>query len=298
MGKQTETGITWTHFTFNPWMGCVKISPACKFCYAEADRKMRGQLLWGPDAPRQVTSEAYWKQPLKWDREAREKGIRYRVFCGSLCDVMEDYHGMMSCSWADQWTMQDVRDCALYPLIEQTPNLDWMLLTKRPENYRRFLPQSWLESPRSNVWGMTTVESQDYIQRAVDLAGVPFAVRGLSCEPLLGPLDLVYPESLFPNGPGRCCDGRDCGCMGQPVDPPLIWNFDLVICGGESGSQARPMQAEWARSLRDQCREWNRAFHFKQWGEYNEQLVKIGKHNAGRLLDGHLWDQMPEAHHV
>lgn len=258
--------IEWTNHTFNPWMGCVKVSPACKFCYAEADRKMRGQLLWGAAAPRQVTSEAYWKQPLKWDRDARQSGVRARVFCGSLCDVMEDYGGRMMCSWADQWTMHDVRDCALYPLIERTPTLDWLLLTKRPENYRRFLPESWLGSPRPNVWLGTTVESSEYFWRIDALKTAPAGVHFLSIEPLLS----------------------DIPALGEYLD-----GIEWVICGGESGHHARPMHSDWARGVRDTCESRGISFLFKQWGEHDSGLVKIGKKAAGRIIDGRTWDQLP-----
>jgi protein gp37 len=304
MGKQSETGISWTHFTFNPWMGCLKVSPACKFCYAESDRKMRGQLLWGPEAPRQVTSAAYWKQPLKWDREARESGVRARVFCGSLCDVMEDFDGELinggCCSG-----LQDIREW-LYDLIEKTPNLDWLLLTKRPQNYSRFLPKSWLEDLRPNVWGMTTVESSQYLWRVNELLDVPFAVWGLSLEPLLGPV--VLPDRFLRLG-------------------KRAW----VIVGGESGHGARPMHPDWARSLRDQCVAAGVPFHFKQHGEWSPRgpsslgyvvidgvptkrltdtgqdghilgstggndvwMQRVGKKAAGRILDGQAWDQIPE----
>lgn len=301
-----NSSIEWTTHTFNPWMGCMKISPACKFCYAEADRKMRGQLLWGPGAPRQVTSAAYWRQPLKWDREARESDSRPRVFCGSLCDVMEDFDGKLingGCCIG----LQEIRE-HLYNLIEQTPNLDWMLLTKRPENYRRFLPQSWLENPRPNVWGMTTVESADYLWRVTELLSVPFVVRGLSMEPLLGPIAIP--------------------------DPFLtLYRRGLVIVGGESGHNARPMHPDWARSLRDQCARAGVPFHFKQYGEWQwgssfdkphlnkillndgrlvgsardagidtqnnwpefrpTMVAKVGKKSTCRVLDGRTWDEMP-----
>jgi protein gp37 len=248
------TEISWCDHTFNPWEGCVKVSPACDNCYAEArDKRMHSGGNWGKDAARLPHSESYWKQPLKWNRQAE---TRERVFCGSLCDVMEDR--------AD---LQPIRE-RLYDLIPATPNLDWLLLTKRPQNYKRFLPASWLLNPRPNVWGMTTVESADYIWRIEALMGVEFAVYGLSMEPLLGPVTL--PKEFLSLGKRAWC-----------------------ITGGESGRSARQGSPDWYRSLRDQCIEAGVPYHFKQYGEYNADLVRIGKKAAGRTLDGRTWDELP-----
>lgn len=245
--------IEWTHHTFNAWIGCTKVSPACDHCYAETQNKHRAWVDgWGKDAPRKITSDSYWREPLKWNRQAEQ---RERVFCGSLCDVMEDRPDLV-----------EPRQ-RLYMLIESTPNLDWLLLTKRPQNFRRFLPQSWLDKPRHNVWGMTTVEANAYRWRIDALAETPFVVRGLSCEPLLDDLKIS-----------------------QQLATGLIhW----VIAGGESGGGARPMRTKWARSLRDQCVTNGVAFHFKQWGEYDDGLVRVGKKSSGRELDGRTWDELP-----
>ena len=247
------TGISWTHHTFNPWAGCVKVSPACDNCYAEADTKRRGFVEWGKDAERRRTSPSYWKQLRKWDSEARRVGERRRVFVGSWCDIMED---------RDE--LQTIRE-DLYGEIDHCQSLDFLLLTKRPQNFRRFLPASWLSFRADNVWGMTTVESPEYYWRAQRLAATPFVVRGLSIEPLLAAVDDVPLEGI-----------------------------DWVIVGGESQHGARPMRPEWARALRDRCVEAGVAFHFKQWGEHDANLVKIGKQKAGHLLDGIEWLQVPK----
>jgi protein gp37 len=242
-----DSGIEWTHHTFNPWMGCVEVSPACDHCYARTLVTGRmGLPVWGKDAERRETSLSYWHQPFAWDRAAERDGVRRRVFCGSLCDVMED-----------RKDLNRIRG-DLYKLIESTPHLDWLLLTKRPQNFRRFLPEHWLESPLANVWGMTTVESSEYRWRVAALLETPFAVRGLSVEPLLGPVDLSCVP--WPQGwrhPDEISDGID----------PLRFNrakLDWVIVGGESGPVARPMQAEWALALRDQCVAAGVPFFFKQ----------------------------------
>jgi len=247
------TGISWTDHTFNPWAGCTKVSPACDNCYAEKDTNRRQYVEWGKDAVRRRTSPGYWCQLAKWNRQALKAGVRRRVFIGSWCDVMEDNPQVTS-----------IRE-DLFVHLEECPALDLLLLTKRPQNFRRFLPASWLESPKPNVWGMTTVESAEYRWRIDALRDTPFAIRGLSMEPLLGPVG-------------------DLDLRG------IHW----VIVGGESQHGARAMQPEWARDVRDQCLAAKVAFHFKQWGEYDDGLVKIGKKAAGRLLDGRTWDELPE----
>jgi protein gp37 len=252
--------IEWTDDTFNPWQGCVKVSPACDHCYAErlASRKIHTDLpLWGKDAHRRIASDAYWEQPISWNRQAQKKGVRRRVFCGSMCDVMED-----------RPDLHEQRQ-RLYRLIEDTPNLDWLLLTKRPQNYSRFLPEEWLKIPRRNVWLMTTCESQEYVWRVDAIVKVVAVVHGVSMEPLLGPV--VLPDSF------------------------LRSTNSWVITGGESGSGSRPTQIQWFRQLRDACIAASRPFHFKQWGWNDSSLVKIGtKHWDGyRTLDGRTWDEFP-----
>lgn len=284
MGATTE--ISWTDATFNPWWGCVNVSPACDHCYAETFSKRTGNTVWGKDAPRRLMSDKYWEGPAKWNSIAERAGRRTRVFCGSMCDVMEDR--------AD---LQPHRE-RLYELIQRTPWLDWLLLTKRPQNYRRFLPATWIEKPQPNVWGMTTVEANAYRWRIDALAETPFVVRGLSCEPLLEDLRIE-----------------------QQLQTGLIhW----VIVGGESGPGARPMHPAWAQRLREQSKSSGVAYLFKQWGEWTPEntdaknkirltvlgrnssdlanaedgyevwMSKVGKKSAGDLLDGVEWKQFPE----
>lgn len=271
MGETTS--IAWTNRTFNPVKGCDKVSPGCKFCYAEADTKRYGLKVWGPQAPRIRTTEDYWKQPLKWNAEAQAAGVRDRVFCASWADVGEDH---------PDW-VEARRDLAR--LIKVTPFLDWQLLTKRPENLvRLFGDAGWSGAWPSNVWAGTTVENQQRAdERIPRLLEVPARVRFLSCEPLLGPLDLqryLRPQECpcfyyrrgeyMAHSPGCrsdfCvmaggvydCDGElvRCGC------DALSW----VICGGESGPRGRAFELAWARALRDQCKEAGTAFFMKQMG--------------------------------
>lgn len=273
MGQGTK--IEWAHHSFNPWWGCQKVSPACANCYAEgvADRFHPDLKLWGPDSTRKLASETSWREPLKWNNFAKSRGVRARVFCGSMCDVMDG---------RSELTASRLR---LYDLIEQTESLDWLLLTKRPDNFGLLLPESWLSNPRRNVWLGTTAENQEWWDKRIPaLRKTPAACRFVSVEPMLGPV------------------------LGE-VD-----GIDWVICGGESGRGARPMHPDWARSLRDQCQAAGVPFLFKQWGEWEPIVtttgelespfgyhvesklgfVNVGKKAAGRLLDGREWHQFPE----
>jgi len=271
-----DSKIEWTHHTFNPWWGCERVSPACKHCYAEAWARRLGMDLWSPNAPRRAMSDAYWRQPLAWDRDAQRAGKRARVFCASMADVFEDRDDLLA-----------TRE-RLWALIERTPNLDWLLLTKRPQNVGGMVP--WGNDWPRNVWLGTTVETQRWAdKRLPQLVRHPAKILFLSCEPLLGPIDLA---------------------------PWLIHErrIDWLIVGGESGHHARPMNPDWARALRDQCREHDVAFHFKQWGSWrphyghlNKHTVRslhgrdgasipvanVGKKKAGRRLDGREWNGFP-----
>ena len=225
MGASTD--IAWANATFNAWWGCVKVSPACDSCYAEAFSRRVGQDLWGKDSPRRFFSDRHWDAPLAWDRRAERSGEPLRVFCSSMSDVFEANDEVAPARWR------------LWSLIERTPHLTWQLLTKRPENVRRMVPLAWLEAWPANVWLGATVEDNRRARiRIPRLLAVPAAVRWLSCEPLLEDLEL-WP---WLSGGG------------------LAW----VICGGESGPHRRPMDLDWARRIRDDCAENGVAFFFKQ----------------------------------
>jgi len=279
MGENSK--IEWTHHTFNPWVGCTKVSDGCANCYAESWAKRSGLVSWGKGQERRRTSATKWREPVKWDREAEECVARSsdyerpRVFCASLADWLDDEAPL-------EWLAD------LVELIRTTPNLDWLLLTKRPENFQERMsslaqfrevgsPQflwelSWLNGhPPGNVWIGTTTENQPMAEQRIPfLLRIPATVRFLSCEPLLGALDLAY----------ACFNGADSfGTM-----PGIDW----VIAGGESGAQARPMEPEWARGIRDQCRLAEVPFFFKQWGGR-------AKKAAGRILDGVTHAEFPTA---
>lgn len=266
-----NSGIQWTHHTFNPWEGCQRVSPGCVHCYAETrNRRFAGddatKVLWGPSAPRRRTSVANWRKPLAWDRAAKKAGVRHRVFCASLADVFE-VRGKDQPAPLDDWRLE------LLDLIRQTPSLDWLLLTKRPESIRAGLlrahgafehvpdvsmatvdmVEAWLDvTPPPNVWLGTTVEDQQRAdERIPALLQVPAVVRFLSCEPLLERVTLT-PWLLSEHG------RRYIGAA-----PGISW----VIIGGESGRGARPFALEWARALVRQCRAAGVAPFVKQLGK-------------------------------
>lgn len=243
--------IQWTHHTFNPWRGCTHVSPGCEHCYAEALSKRNPATLgtWGANGERVMAAESYWRQPERWNRAAEKAGERHRVFCASLADVFEDRPELV-------WPR-----ARLFALTSRTPHLDWLFLTKRPENARRMiedLHQLWLADVAPNVWLGTTVEDQRRADERIPiLLDTPAAVRFLSCEPLIGPVDLE---------PWLYIDERRCGApSGWSPDryrPKLSW----LIVGGESGPKARPMDLAWARSLVEQGRAARVPVFVKQLG--------------------------------
>lgn len=184
MGESTAIG--WTDHTFQPWMGCTRVSPGCDHCYAEALGKRTGRVKWGDQADRVPMAEAYWRNPLKWNRQAETEGRRHRVFCASMADVFED-----------RAELHDERE-RLWELVTETPWLDWQLLTKRPQNVLDMVPLDWLYGVEEwsgvwpdNVWIGTTVEDQAGAEERVPLLlRIPAAIRFLSCEPLIGPVTL------------------------------------------------------------------------------------------------------------
>jgi len=237
-----------------------------------------GHQLWGADAPRRFFSDTHWKGPLVWNEDARHAGLRERVFCASMADVFERRSDL------------NEERAKLWRLIDRTPNLDWLLLTKRPQNIERVVP--WGNDWPANVWLGTSVENQTLAEKRLPfLLRNPAAVRFLSCEPLLGQVNLrpwFKKKGLHP--------------------------IDWVIAGGESGGKARPMHPDWALSLLRQCEDVNIPFHFKQWGHWvpvelmnetskprllefsNErsvEMVRVSKKLAGRILEGTTWNGIP-----
>ncbi|MFW7270325.1 phage Gp37/Gp68 family protein [Gluconacetobacter sp. Hr-1-5] len=268
----TNSGIEWTDHTFNPWVGCTKISAACDHCYAEGWAKRAGHPdLWA--GKRRRTSEKNWNLPLRWNREAQASGVRARVFSASLADVFDN---QVPPDWrTDLWN-----------LIAATPGLDWLLLTKRPQNISGMLPPCWQDEPWPNVWLGTTICNQEEADRNVrHLTTIPAALRFLSIEPLLGPLTFRWARWV-----DQEATLRKFGRLGHLEG---LRGIHWAIVGGESGPHARPMDLASARALRDEFQEAGTAFFFKQWGEYDASGVRVGKKRAGRLLDGRIWQHVP-----
>jgi len=243
------TGISWTDNTFNPWMGCTRISPGCKYCYAVTLTKNRmGLDLWGNDKTRQRTKST-WANVRKWNRKAKKEGRTQLVFIGSLMDVFED-----------RPELHDMRQ-DMWDLIWECDALTFQLLTKRPENMSRMMPDGmWFDTkygPWRNVWLGVTVESQECIGRIDVLRQMPAVCRFVSYEPAIGPLDLS-------NG--------------------VLDGIDWVIYGGES--DGRPDDTQWARDVMAQCREAEVAFFYKQASGH-------GRANTRDKLDGKRYHAFP-----
>lgn len=270
-----NTNIEWTDHSINFWWGCTKVSPACANCYAESVAKVFGRRIfgavpqWGAGKPRAERLEKARIEALVLNRQAAQKGTRYRVFVNSMSDWLDDE---VPIEWLS----------ALLETVWVCQNLDFQLLTKRPQNFRRRMNavlkrvlkatggepcneadfiDGWVNKrdmiPK-NVWIGTTVENQEQAEKRIPhLLEIPARVRFLSCEPLLGSVDISHirqgDNQWFP-----------------------LQHLHWVIAGGESGGKARPMHPDWVRSLRDQCAAAHVPFFFKQWGEWCPATEEFG----------------------
>jgi protein gp37 len=239
-----SSGISWTDNTFNPVIGCQKVSEGCRNCYAEflttkrttRYEKAIGLPIWGNPATtgRYETAESNWRNHIKWDKKAARLQTRLKVFCASLSDVFEDH---------PVWDRVRPR---LWNLISQTPNLDWLILTKRPHRIQSNLPSNWGVG-WSNVWLGTTVEDMRVAERADHLRAIPAVVRFISYEPAIGPLDAID-----------------------------LTGIDWLIYGGESGPGYRKDDSDWAHAIRERCSEFGTAFFYKQSsGPYSGYSVEL-----------------------
>jgi len=263
MGKNSL--IQWTDHTFNPWRGCMKVSEGCKNCYAEQlVTRRQGLQVWGQDAPRKIAAESTWREPLRWNKQAAQVGERRRVFCASLADVFEDYRGPSQAEISTaRWR--------LWRLIEVTPALDWLLLTKRPQNVTGYVPPDWVQQQwPANVWVGCTVENQERAtERLPWLLSIPAPVRFVSYEPALGPVDWTRLQVVAPrppNGPGAYLNALT-GHVAGP-DDILPYHIDWLIVGGESGLGARPLDITWARTAVQQCKGAGVSVFVKQLGAH------------------------------
>ena len=310
-----NTNIEWADHTFNPWEGCTKVGPGCDHCYAEnRNQRFSKGINWGAGAPRRRTSEANWRKPIKWNAEVfyvcqscgwrgpegkthpmvhcctcggSLKKTRPRVFCASLADVFDNEIDIV---WRDD----------LFDIIDSTPNLDWLLLTKRIGNVEQMLIDIYRDKLPDNVHLGATIVNQTEADRDIQrLLKIKARFHFLSIEPLLSKIDLTFN------------DYSD-GMIVQKMH-----SVNQVIVGGESGHDARLAHPDWVRFLRDQCEAYGVAFLFKQWGEWEPRdvveselaeslevqgkyiyfdgchFVKVGKKKAGRVLDGKTHTEYP-----
>lgn len=249
-----DSHISWTDHTFNPWWGCVEVSPGCDNCYARRDSTRYGFSVWGRGTPRRIFGDKHWNEPLRWNAAAAKGNGRALVFCASMADYLD----------VDAPEGQLGR---LWDLIRATRYLLWLLLTKRPG--RAFVVPEDIRSA-SNVLPGVSVESDDYGWRVDECAQRFGRAIFVSAEPLVG--------AVTPSRPGHY-DWRDA----------VAW----MITGGESGPKARAADPDWFRILRDWSVERQIPFHFKQWGEFDEHRARVGRVRAGRLLDGREWNGRP-----
>lgn len=254
MGANSK--IEWTDHTVNFVIGCEKVSEACAHCYAEsldARYKWGGQTNWGKDASRYLRIDKAMAECLRLNRKARLDGRNDRVFVNSLSDTFESREDL------------DQARHDLFGTIEQCKNLTFLLLTKRPENITRMAPEHWRGGWPDNVIPMTTVENQKSADlRIPHLLKVPAKRRGLSCEPLLGPVDLgvATPCGYYCEQPTHESDGRHIDH--QFFVPGIQGGIHWVIAGSESGFKRRTMETAWALSLKDQCAAAGVSFFMKQ----------------------------------
>jgi protein gp37 len=268
MSRNSEIG--WTHHTANPWWGCTKISPACDHCYAATfsgrlSASLFGErVVWGPGGNQVHKMDDVERDARAWNLAARKAHEHHRVFCGSMCD------------WAEGRSDQVVSLERLFPLIASTSNLNWLLLTKRPNIGKRLLASAFGSTVTQNIWVGATIENQEWADKRVPhLLEIDAAVRFVSVEPQLGPVDL---SQHLGRGPGK-----------------INW----VIAGGESGAGARGYieMLAWYRSIRDQCIAASVPFFFKQWGRFaqdGETLYRLRGKNPLNVLDGVRWEQYPD----
>lgn len=311
-----HSGIEWTEATWNPVTGCFKVSAGCKNCYAERDwdrlaKNPRATKYFGRKFTDVKCHPEILEQPLRWQKPRR-------IFVNSMSDLFHE-------SVPDEFIAQ------VFQIMAQSKNHVFQVLTKRPDRMLAFMSKcsnwgGWVthngqavkgaydgdgiivgydEWPLPNVWlGVSVEDQQTANERIPFLLDTPAAVRWVSMEPLLAPVDLtsVTYERRYGTGLINALTGHKRGHLPNTplgIGPVIDW----VVVGGESGPKARPMHPGWVRSLRDQCIAADVPFFFKQWGEWIEtddpdlqsfgKMAKVGKKKAGRILDGETWSEYP-----
>jgi protein gp37 len=228
----SNSGIQWTDHTFNPWWGCEKVAQGCKFCYAEGvAERFYGREIWGPShkTERKIASEKVWNDPMRWQKQAAREGRRFKVFCLSMGDCLEDHPQLV-----------EPRK-RLVGIIEATPNLDWQLLTKRPENHEMF---RWGDDWPANVWfGASAANDNEWAIIEQQLRYVPARIVFASLEPLIGRIKPYWGDG-----------GR--------------FRIDWIIVGGESGRSARVCRIDWIIEIVKWCSDLRVPCFVKQFGSH------------------------------
>jgi protein gp37 len=311
MGDKSK--IEWTDATWNPVRGCTVVSEGCRNCYAmQVAARFNGQGQAYEDLAYRNDSGAHWTGKVKLIDEHLQDPLRWkrprRIFVNSMSDLFHE-------SIPDEWIER------IFQVMFTANHHIFQVLTKRPERMLDWISRSAFLSndPLPNVWlGISAEDETTFLKRAPLLIKTPAAVKWLSLEPLLGPMNFEAFSTFFYTG-----------WTEAPFDDVIDW----VVVGGESGARARPMHPDWARYVRDKCVEANVPFFFKQWGEWDgggvfgsecddpcgrdvkalpggaltgtdwepgshlkgsQTIHRVGKKAAGRLLDGREWNEYPE----
>lgn len=297
------TKIEWAEETWNPIVGCSKVSPGCDNCYAEG---MANRLAGIPQATNKYSNviwDGKWSGTTSFDESALEKPFQWKkprtIFVSSMGDLFHSTISFKSIS-------------KVFSVTQKCPQHTFLILTKRPATMWRYFQHVGITHPYLNVWLGVTAENQEQADKRIPiLLSIPAAKRFVSIEPMLGPISFRWAKWKELN--------REQGGITNELDGLRM--LDWVICGGESGPGARPMHPYWARLIRDQCIITNVPFMFKQWGEWafihyidgkksfinltpnkNKEVIlhdpminmrRVGKKKAGRELDGKIWNQKP-----
>lgn len=260
MGK--KSGIAWTDATWNIATGCTKVDEDCKFCYMY--RQSNDSSRYDPLTI--VRTKKAFNLPLNIKEPSK-------IFACSLTDF---FHPGIDSFRDEAWE-----------IIRKCPQHTFQILTKRPERVMKNLPPDWGDG-YPNVWLGTSVGSEGGLQRIIDLHSCKAKVKFLSIEPLWGPVDLEYPESIYGKDLKMCCNGHECGCMGKPIDPPLLYGLDWIIVGGESGNETgkyryRPCEIEWIENIVDSCKRYNVPVFVKQMGTYLSKKLGMSDSHGSEI---------------
>lgn len=329
-----KTKIEWTEYSWNPVTGCTPVSEGCENCYARRmANRLKGRCGYPSDDPFRVTIHPErLEEPLRWKKPRK-------VFVCSMGDLFHEdvpfsYIAQVfdvMCSW--RWPNKASEQAGDESMLED-PGHTFMVLTKRPQRFHEFL--SWLgdfwpgDSPVNinleveghfgkHIWlGVTAENQQRADERIPILLQIPAAVRFVSIEPMLGPINFRWFPAWSENAPTTAMNPYN---GGRTNEYDGLRRLDWIICGGETGPGARPLHPDWVRNLRDQCQAAGIPFFFKSWGQWrvehrqsevvelnrlksNQCVAKaqsgghylftsVRKKKAGRLLDGQEWNEVP-----